>query len=60
MLEHDLAVDDWGGVVIDVLASGESGEFTVPDDVKAGDTFDFYCSVPGHKEAGMTGTITVV
>jgi plastocyanin len=60
MLEHDLAVDDWGGVVIDVLASGESGEYTVPDDVKAGDTFDFYCSVPGHKEAGMTGTITVV
>ncbi len=22
-------------------------------------TFEFYCSVPGHREAGMTGTITV-
>jgi uncharacterized cupredoxin-like copper-binding protein len=25
----------------------------------AAGTYDFYCSLPGHKEAGMTGTLTV-
>ena len=23
-------------------------------------TYEFYCTVPGHKEAGMTGTMTVL
>ena len=22
-------------------------------------TFDFYCTIPGHKQAGMMGTLTV-
>jgi plastocyanin len=59
MLEHNLAVDEWGGEVIPVLASGENGEYTVPEDAAVGDSYEFYCSVPGHKEAGMVGTLTV-
>jgi plastocyanin len=60
MLEHNLAVDEWGGEIIEVLAGGESGTYQVPDDAAAGDSFEFYCSVPGHKEAGMVGKVTVV
>ncbi|HWV25152.1 MAG TPA: plastocyanin/azurin family copper-binding protein [Thermomicrobiales bacterium] len=59
VLEHDLAVDDWGGIVIDKLQGGESGDYTVPADAKSGETFDFYCSIPGHKEAGMVGKLTI-
>ena len=59
VLEHDFAVDDWGGVLIGPMAGGESGEYTVPEDAAPGETFEFYCSIPGHKESGMVGTLTV-
>ena len=58
-LEHDFAVDAWGGVLIGPLAGGESGSYTVPSVAQLGETFDFYCSIPGHKESGMVGKITV-
>ena len=58
-LEHDMAVDDWGGIIIDVLNAGEEGEYTVPEDATPGDSFEFYCTIPGHKEAGMVGTLTI-
>ena len=39
------------------LAAGSSGTatFTAP----AAGTYQYYCAVPGHKEAGMTGTLEV-
>lgn len=53
-VDHDLAIDD---VVSDLVAPGETGTFDTSG-VEPG-TYEWYCSVPGHKEAGMTGTVTV-
>lgn len=53
--QHDFTVDDWG---ISEPLSSEPISITIPEDAAAGD-YEFYCSVPGHKESGMVGTITV-
>jgi uncharacterized cupredoxin-like copper-binding protein len=52
---HDFAVDELGGVII-ALEPGQEGSATIT--APAG-TYTFYCSVPGHREAGMEGTLTV-
>lgn len=36
----------------------KGGTSTVTAEVKPGE-YEFYCPVPGHKEGGMTGTLTV-
>lgn len=59
VLQHDLVVNEWD-VATDMLNSGEQGSFVIPDDAEVGSTVTFHCSVPGHKEAGMEGTFTVV
>jgi plastocyanin len=56
-LEHNIAVrgdglDERGEVV------GQGEESTVTVELEAGE-YEFYCSVPGHDEAGMNGTLTV-
>ena len=54
-LEHDFTIDSLN---IKLLAPiGQSPSFTT-DALTAG-SYEFYCSIPGHKEAGMTGTLTV-
>lgn len=55
--QHDLNVDDLG-IATDLLNNGDTMTITIPADAKPGD-YEFYCSVPGHKELGMVGTITV-
>ncbi|HYN87783.1 MAG TPA: plastocyanin/azurin family copper-binding protein [Ardenticatenaceae bacterium] len=37
--------------------SGQTGQVTFT--VEQPGTYEFYCSVPGHKEAGMVGTLVV-
>jgi|SwirhisoilCB2_FD_contig_31_32571159_length_1091_multi_4_in_0_out_0_3 uncharacterized cupredoxin-like copper-binding protein len=57
-LEHDWVVDDLDGKKISIDAkpkTSPSSEFTP---AKAG-TYDFYCSIPGHREAGMVGKLVV-
>jgi uncharacterized cupredoxin-like copper-binding protein len=56
VLEHDFTVDEWG--IKDPLAGGASTTITIPADAAPG-TYTFYCSVPGHREQGMEGTITI-
>jgi uncharacterized cupredoxin-like copper-binding protein/mono/diheme cytochrome c family protein len=51
---HDFSIDALGINV--ALAPGETGEVTI--NAPAGE-YEYYCSVPGHKEAGMVGTLVV-
>ena len=56
---HDFTIDDLNGQqVTKPLDPGRSTTFslTAPD---AAGTINFYCSQPGHRAAGMSGTITV-
>lgn len=53
-VEHDLTIDEANLKVATPVTETASGTFTLP----AG-SYTFYCSVPGHKEAGMEGTLTV-
>ncbi len=52
--EHDVTVDELGLEVY--AAPGETTTESV--DLEAG-SYTFYCSIPGHREAGMEGTLTV-
>jgi mono/diheme cytochrome c family protein len=57
---HDIAIQQ--GSNGPVLATGKvvsgGGVSTVSADLKPG-TYTFFCSVPGHRQGGMVGTITV-
>lgn len=55
---HDVAIEDSSGETVaetEVLAEGSD---STTANLKPG-TYTFYCSVPGHREAGMEGTLTV-
>jgi len=46
------------GVTVDGDTVSKGGESTVSADLKPG-TYEFYCPVDGHEQAGMKGTLTV-
>lgn len=56
-IEHHFVVDEWG--INETLSAGETQLIQVPSDVNDGDVFTFYCSIPGHRAAGMEGKITI-
>lgn len=54
---HDVVVEDEGGEELlrtEVITDSTS---TATGELEAGD-YTFYCSVAGHREAGMEGTLT--
>lgn len=56
---HDFTIDNWNGQQISKpLPAGQSATFTLTAPATPG-TVEFYCSQPGHREAGMQGTITI-
>lgn len=60
-LEHDFQVDEWEGLETpEYLLNGESHDIIVPDEAEVGTEYPFYCSVAGHRAAGMEGTLTVI
>ncbi len=54
---HAVAIEG-NGVDTDGQVVQKGGKSTATADLKAG-TYEFYCPVPGHKQAGMKGTLTV-
>jgi uncharacterized cupredoxin-like copper-binding protein len=54
-LPHSFDIDELG-VNSGDIAAGQSGTVTIN---AAPGTYQYYCAVPGHKEAGMVGTLTV-
>lgn len=54
IVEHDITVD---ALAVKILAKpGETAQAQVSG---AAGEYEFYCSIPGHKEAGMVGTLTL-
>lgn len=58
VLEHHFVVDEWA--INETISAGETKLVQVPADLQTGQTFVFYCSVPGHRQQGEEGTITIV
>ena len=56
--QHNFVVDEWE--LEQDLPNGEPVEVTVPDDAEVGASLVYYCSIPGHREGGMEGTLTVI
>jgi plastocyanin len=56
-LEHDVAIEQ-GGKQIAISETIAKGKTSVSADLEPG-TYTFLCTVPGHAEAGMEGTLTV-
>jgi plastocyanin len=58
-LMHDVAVEDSSGKEVgktELIAESETT--AVLENLKPG-TYTYFCTVPGHREAGMEGTLTV-
>jgi plastocyanin len=57
-LPHDVKIESKGGEEIGGTETVSEGSDSATVDLKPG-TYTFYCSIPGHREAGMEGTLTV-
>jgi len=56
-LEHNVTVAQ-GSTVLGATPTFQGGAKTLTLNLKPG-TYTFYCSVPGHRQGGMEGTLTV-
>jgi plastocyanin len=57
-LTHDVAIEDSSGKTIGKTELIAEGSDSATVDLKPGE-YTLYCTVPGHREAGMEGTLTV-
>jgi uncharacterized cupredoxin-like copper-binding protein len=58
-LGHNLTIQQGtSGAVIGATPTFQGGTKTLKVQLKPG-TYTFFCSVPGHRDGGMQGTLTV-
>jgi len=57
-LTHDVAIESASGEEVGATELIANGSDTTTVDLKPG-TYTYFCTVPGHREAGMEGTLTV-
>ncbi|MGO9322708.1 MAG: plastocyanin/azurin family copper-binding protein [Solirubrobacteraceae bacterium] len=57
-LGHNVTVESSAGKVVGATPTFQGGSKALTLELKAG-TYKFFCSVPGHRMAGMEGTLTV-
>ncbi len=57
-LAHNVTIADAAGKVLGATPTFQGGSKTLSLNLPPG-TYTFYCSVPGHEQAGMKGTLTV-
>jgi len=56
-LQHNISIEG-RGVDEEGETVGKGGSSTVRAELRRGE-YEFYCSVPGHRQGGMEGTLTV-
>jgi plastocyanin len=57
-LAHNVTIEATGGKILGATPTFQGGTKTLTLTLAAG-TYKFFCSVPGHRAAGMEGTLTV-
>lgn len=57
-LTHDVAIENAQGEEVGATELIASGSDSTTVNLKPG-TYHYFCTVPGHREAGMEGTLTV-
>jgi plastocyanin len=55
---HNVAIEDSAGKTIAETETITESETSTTVELEPG-TYTFYCSIPGHRQAGMEGTLTV-
>lgn len=57
-LTHDVAIENASGETVGQTELIAEGDDSTTVNLKPG-TYHYFCTVPGHREAGMEGTLTV-
>ncbi len=57
-IPHDVKIEDESGEEIGGTEVISEGSDSAEVELKPG-TYTYYCSIPGHRQAGMEGTLTV-
>jgi nitrite reductase (NO-forming) len=58
-MQHDLALPDLDAHIPPIMGIGESSEIVFTVGVDQQGTYPYFCTIPGHRQAGMEGVLVV-